>query len=134
MQGGQSFGPNEFLTSHNLKSIQIGGLSPSNSQPNSPRSSTPSSPLVRNHDFAITIDFEKINMLEQNLRDFEGFLNRENVLPQAENVIGTLRDMLISNKRGLKMLRALSMIVKSHEPLMDAPPIDNQCDPYSNLS
>lgn len=60
-------------------------------------------------------------MLKQNLRYFEGFLNRENVLPKVEIVMFTLRDMLISNTRGLEMLRDLSMIVKNHVPLVDAP-------------
>lgn len=59
------------------------------------------------------------------MRDFEGFLNRENFLYQERNIIGTFRDMLISNKRGLEMLRALSMIVKIYVPLVDVPPMDN---------
>lgn len=78
------------------------------------------------------MDFEKINMLDQNLRDFDGFLNREDVLPQAVNVVSTLRDMLISNKRGLEMLRALPMIIKNHMPLVDASPTNNQCDTFSS--
>ncbi|XP_059068904.1 putative receptor-like protein kinase At3g47110 [Cryptomeria japonica] len=40
--------------------------------------------------------------------------------------------MLISDKRGLEILRALSMIVKSHVPMADAPPVDNQYDPFSS--
>lgn len=132
MQGEQSSDPNELLTSHSLKFVLIRGPSPSNSQPNSPRSSTSSSPLVVDHDFVVIVDFEKINMLEQNLRDFYDFLNRENVLPKVGNVMSTLRDMLISNKRGLEMLRALSMIVKIYVPLADAPPMDNQYDPFSS--
>lgn len=132
MQGEQSSNPNEFLASHPLKSIFIGGPSPSNSQPNSPRSYTSSSPIVVTQDSVVIVDFEKINMLEQNLRDFEGFLNRENVPPQAGSVVGTLRDMLIYEKRGLKMLRALSMIVKIHVPLADVPLMDNKYDSFSS--
>lgn len=128
MQGEQSSDPNEFLTSHTLKSILTRGPSPSNSQPNSPRSSNSSSPPAINHDSVVSIDFEQINSLEQNLRDFEGFMNRENVLPQVGNVVSTLRYMLISNRRDLEMLRDLSMIVKNHVPLDEVPHVDTQFD------
>lgn len=64
MQGGQSSDPNEFLTSHSPKSILTRGPSPSNLQPNSPRSSTPSSPILVDHDSAVTVYFKKINMLD----------------------------------------------------------------------
>lgn len=70
---------NDFLASYLLKTILIGGPSPPDSQSisqnNSLRNPPASSPPVVDHDSTITIDLKKINMLEKNLRDFEGFLN-----------------------------------------------------------
>lgn len=110
----------------------MGGSSTPSPQNNSPTNSLPPSPPIVDHDSIVTIDFDRIQSLEENLRYFEGFLNRENVFPQAGNAFNTLRDMLISDKRVLEMLRALSMIVKSHVPLEDASPQYGQSDVYGS--
>lgn len=110
----------EPFPSYALQMPFVGCASAASSQKNSLINSLSPSPVI-DHDFVVTIDFNRIQSLEENLRDFEGFLNRENVLPQDRNVVNTLRDMLISDKKGLEMLRALSIIVKNHVPLENAP-------------
>lgn len=95
--------PNDFMASHPVKTILTAGPSPldsqSNPQNNTKRNSPQSSPPAVDHDSVVTIDFEQINMLEQNLRDFEGFLDQDNVLPQVGNVASTLRYVHLRQKR-----------------------------------
>lgn len=104
----------------------MGGLSTTSSHNNSPTKSLAPSPPVVDHDSSITIIFDRIQSLEENLRDIEGFLNQENVLPQARSVVNTLGYILILDKKGLEMLRELSIIVKIHVPLAHAPIQDVQ--------
>lgn len=84
----------------------MGGSSTTSSQNNSPMNSLSPSPPDVDRDSTITIDFDRIHPLEDNQRDFEGFLNQENVLPQVGNIVNTLRDILILDQRGLVMLTA----------------------------
>lgn len=117
--------PNEPFPSHPLQTPFMGGSSIVSSQNNSLTNFLTLAPPFIDHESIVTIDFDQIQSLEENLRDFKGFLNWENVLPQVGNVVNIVRDILVSDKKGLEMLRVFSITVKNHAPMEDSPPQDN---------
>lgn len=108
---------NDPFTSQTLPlGIILGGSIAFSSNPNSQNNTLMNTPLrsslVVDHEFTLTVPLYWIQCLKENLRYFEGFLNRENLLPRAPSIINNPREMLISYCRVLDVLRALTMIVR----------------------
>lgn len=83
------------------------------------------SPLV-NHESTISDPFDQMQSLEENLKDFEGFFNRENDIPQVRCVVNNLRYILISYHKGLELLHVLTLIIETHAPSIVPKSLDTQ--------